>query len=121
MQQEQKENDRARSKNRVYDIPIELDDDEPLFQSMIEELDASISDIDELLELYGLGHSDSEASSGVHIRETATGRSLDIFLQGFLPFDTEATADVVWRFFKSSAKHLGPLYFKRSKVLRLPH
>lgn len=106
------------SSNRIYDIPIDFEDDESLFEAMMNEADSSLDRIDAIFELNGVGYSSTEPYSSERIRGNDFGRYLDVFLHGILPFPMNTTADVVWQFYNSSAKHLGPLYFKRSKVTK---
>lgn len=102
--------------SRVYDLPFDLDADAEMFDTIIDEVDALHAQIDQILELNGLSSIHADATSGAHIHDIEHGRCLDIFLRGFLPFDSDAASDVIWKFFSGSAKHLGPLYFKSSKV-----
>lgn len=106
----------ARLINRVYELPIDLDADTALYNRLVEDVAVSYTEADKVLELNGLAEPSSEPCSGANIRDGASGRSLDIFLRGFLPFDLDATVDVIWQFYSGSGKHRGPLYFKDTKV-----
>lgn len=103
--------------NRVYELPIDLDADTALYNALVEEVAVLRDEADAMLQLNGLGESSSEPCSGANIHDWDSGRSLDIFLRNFLPFDLDSSDEVIWHFYSGTGKHRGPLYFKSTKVL----
>lgn len=104
---------------RVYTLSANSEEDTKRFGMLVEEINASYCEIDEIFEMNGIAGSHTEPRRGSHMRENKHGRYVDMFSSDVLPFPLKNTAEVVWHFYSGSTKHRGPIYYKDAQVCSL--
>lgn len=90
--------------------------DRAIFSHLLTEADASLREIDVVLEENGIFNVET-AHRGAKMRERGGGLYLDVFATSVLPFDFKYTGSGVWKHYKGAQKHFGSVYEKTTQYV----
>jgi hypothetical protein len=90
--------------------------DRAIFSHLLTEADASLREIDVVLEENGIFNVET-AHRGAKMRERGGGLYLDVFATSVLPFDFTYTGSGVWKHYKGTQKHFGSVYEKTTQYV----